>query len=39
VRIEDLGVDELVEFGSDDGVIRFAGQRAILVDATAKGTR
>jgi DNA-binding NtrC family response regulator len=37
VRIEDLNVNELVEFNSEDGLVRFAGQRAIIIDATAKG--
>jgi len=37
VRIEDLSINELVEFDSEEGVIRFAGQRALLIDATAKG--
>ncbi len=37
MRIEDLNVNELVEFNSEDGLVRFAGQRAIIIDATAKG--
>jgi DNA-binding NtrC family response regulator/predicted hydrocarbon binding protein len=37
MRIEDLGIDELVQFDPDDGVIRFAGERALIIDATAKG--
>lgn len=37
IRIEDLSISELVEFDSEDGLVRFAGQRAIIVDATAKG--
>jgi len=37
VRIEDLNISELVEFDSEDGVVRFAGQRALIIDATAKG--
>jgi DNA-binding NtrC family response regulator len=27
----------LVEFDSEDGLVRFAGQRALIIDATAKG--
>ncbi len=37
MRFEDLNVAELVEFDSEDGVVRFAGQRALIIDATAKG--
>lgn len=37
MRIEDLNIGELVEFNSEDGVVRFAGQRALIIDATAKG--
>jgi len=37
MRIEDLSIGELVEFDSEDGVVRFAGQRALIIDATAKG--
>ena len=37
LRIEDLKIAELVEFDSEDGVVRFAGQRALIIDATAKG--
>jgi transcriptional regulator with PAS, ATPase and Fis domain len=37
MRVEDLNVNELVEFNSEDGLVRFAGQRAIIVEATAKG--
>jgi len=37
MRVEDLGVRELVEFDSEGGVVRFAGQRALIVDATARG--
>ncbi len=37
MRVEDLNVSELVEFDSEDGVVRFAGQRALIIDATAKG--
>ena len=37
MRIEDINIGELVEFDSEDGVVRFAGQRALIIDATAKG--
>jgi len=37
MRVEDLSIHELVEFDSEDGVVRFAGQRALIIDATAKG--
>ncbi len=37
MRIEDLNINELVEFDSENGTIRFAGERALLIDATAKG--
>ena len=37
MRIEDLKISDLVEFDSEDGVVRFAGQRALIIDATAKG--
>jgi two-component system response regulator HydG len=37
MRVEDLKVNDLVEFDSEDGVVRFAGQRALIIDATAKG--
>jgi two-component system response regulator HydG len=37
MRVEDLSIDELVEFDSEDGLVRFAGQRALIIDATAKG--
>jgi hypothetical protein len=32
---EDLELRELLELGTEEGVIRFAGQRALLVDAVA----
>ena len=38
MRVEDLSTSELVQFDTDDGVIRFAGQRALIIDATAKGS-
>ncbi|MFH1845457.1 MAG: sigma 54-interacting transcriptional regulator [bacterium] len=37
MRVEDMSINELVEFDSEDGVIHFAGQRALIIDATAKG--
>jgi two-component system, NtrC family, response regulator HydG len=37
VRAEDLDHDELLELDPDGGVIRFAGQRALLIDAVAMG--
>jgi two-component system, NtrC family, response regulator HydG len=37
MRAEDLDHDELLELDPDGGIIRFAGQRAILLDAVAMG--
>jgi two-component system response regulator HydG len=37
VRVEDLHHKELLELDPEGGVIRFAGQRALLVDAVAMG--
>ena len=37
MRVEDLAHDELLELDPDGGVIRFAGQRALLLDAVAMG--
>jgi two-component system response regulator HydG len=37
VRADDLDYKELLELDSDAGVIRFAGQRALLIDAVAMG--
>ncbi len=37
MRVEDLSIRELVEFDSEEGVVKFAGQRALIIDATAKG--
>ena len=37
MRIEDLHHSELLELDSEGGVIRFAGQRALLLDAVAMG--
>jgi two-component system, NtrC family, response regulator HydG len=38
MRVGDLNIGELVEFDPEDGVVRFAGERALIIDATAKGT-
>src|ERR1051325_6607056 len=37
MRADDLDHDELLELDSEGGVIRFAGQRALLLDAVAMG--
>ncbi|MCE9575902.1 MAG: sigma 54-interacting transcriptional regulator [Deltaproteobacteria bacterium] len=37
MRAHDLSLDELLELDPDGGVIRFAGQRALLIDAVAMG--
>jgi DNA-binding NtrC family response regulator len=37
MRIEDLHHEELLELDPEGGLIRFAGQRALLVDAVAMG--
>jgi len=37
MRIDDLNVSELLEFDSEDGVVRFAGQRAVIIDGIANG--
>jgi DNA-binding NtrC family response regulator len=37
VRAEDLDLKELLELDAGGGVVRFAGQRAILFDAVAQG--
>lgn len=37
MRIEDLNNHELLSLDPESGVIRFAGQRALLIDATAIG--
>jgi len=37
VRAPDLNTHELLELDPDGGVIRFAGQRALLIDAVAMG--
>ena len=37
MRLEDLNIQELVEFDAANGLIRFAGHRVLLIDATAMG--
>jgi DNA-binding NtrC family response regulator len=37
MRVEDLDHEELLELDPEGGVIRFAGQRALLLDAVAMG--
>jgi two-component system response regulator HydG len=37
MRVEDLHHDELLELDPEGGVIRFAGQRALVLDAVAMG--
>lgn len=37
MRVDDLDLKELLEIDSEGGVIRFAGQRALLLDAVAMG--
>lgn len=37
MRVDDLGHEELLELVPEGGVIRFAGQRALLLDAVAMG--
>ncbi len=37
MRVEDLDHDELLELDPESGVLRFAGQRALLIDAVAMG--
>jgi two-component system, NtrC family, response regulator HydG len=37
MHFNDLNISELLEFDSEDGVVRFAGQRAVIIDATANG--
>src|SRR3989442_13600595 len=37
MRVEELDHQELLELDPDGGVIRFAGQRALLIDAVAMG--
>ena len=38
MRVDDLNIKELLELGSGGGLIRFAGQRALLIDAAALGS-
>lgn len=35
--VEDLNISDLMEFDSELGLVRFAGERALIIDATAKG--
>ena len=37
MRVTDLDHKELLELDSEGGVIRFAGQRALLLEAVAMG--
>ncbi len=37
MRVNDLNLNALLEFEPDGGIIRFAGQRGLLVDAVAMG--
>jgi hypothetical protein len=37
MRVDDLSHQELLELDPEGGVIRFAGQRALLLDAVAMG--
>jgi hypothetical protein len=37
MRVEDLHHKEILELDPDGGLIRFAGQRALLIDAVAMG--
>ena len=37
MRVEDLHHDEILQFDPDGGLIHFAGQRALLLDAVAMG--
>ena len=36
MRVEELKMSELVEFDSEGALVRFANQRALLIDAAAK---
>ncbi len=38
MKVEDLNIQELMEFDAECGLIRFAGQRALIIDATAMGS-
>jgi two-component system, NtrC family, response regulator HydG len=37
MKASDLDLRELLEVGRDDGIVRFAGQRALILDAVALG--
>jgi len=37
LKVDDLNIDELLDFASGSGLIRFAGQRAVLMNASALG--
>jgi two-component system response regulator HydG len=37
MKVDDLNVSELLEFDSEEGVVRFAGQRAVIIDGIANG--
>ncbi|HZI12420.1 MAG TPA: sigma 54-interacting transcriptional regulator [Myxococcus sp.] len=37
MRLEDLNVAELLDIDAEEGVVRFAGQRALILDAVAMG--
>ncbi len=37
MRVDDFSIGELVEFDPEGGMVRFAGERALIIDATAKG--
>jgi hypothetical protein len=37
MRVEDLAHEELLELDPEGGAIRFAGQRALVIDAVAMG--
>ncbi|MDY7224919.1 sigma-54-dependent Fis family transcriptional regulator [Hyalangium rubrum] len=37
MRLEDLDIRELLEIDSEEGTVRFAGQRALILDAVAMG--
>ncbi|MCC6158360.1 MAG: sigma-54-dependent Fis family transcriptional regulator [Deltaproteobacteria bacterium] len=38
MRIDDLNIQELVEYDAESGTILFAGQRALIIDTTAIGS-
>lgn len=37
MRVEDLNYEQLLQLDPDGGVLRFAGQRGLLLDAVAMG--